>query len=692
MLVQQDKGYNSHQSRPQGQHWVRAATVTLPLDRPTLLGFWLSLTILVVLGIAAYRNATGAIRTLNQVEQTHESLRQLHDLLLDITRAESATRGYVMVGDQSYLPAFHQALDQIGETMASLRQSNSGNASIEGQLDHLKAPIAERTSLLQQQIAARQQNPKNTAASSLIGRGSELMDQILAEVGVIEDQERSILQQRDAVADRDAQVSRLTLLIGSLVSFGILFAVFLHLSREVRRRRSSEAKLVRSNRLYSVLSSVSQAVARLRGRDALFQEVCRIAVDQGLLSMAWIGVVDSSQGLVVPAAHRGAETGYLNLLRISVGPNEFVTPTGLALRASEHFVCNDIAADPRPLAWRDEAVRREFRSTAAFPLVVAGKLVGVFGLYSSETGTFDQSVVDLLDGVASDVAFALETMDREEQRQQATEQVRRLNEELEGRISERTAQLAALNEELAQRNRELVRASREKSEFLARMSHELRTPLNAIIGFSDLLGEETAGPLAEKQKRFVSHIQHGSRHLLELIDDVLDLSRIEAGRMELTPEDLSVARAVTEVLATIGPLAASRHVDVSSRVAAELRVRADRVRLKQILFNLLSNAVKFTPEGGSIWLESGQADGFAQITVVNTGIGIAEEEQSAVFQEFYQSEATVDGATKGSGLGLSITKRLVEEHGGKIWLESKQGTGSRFTFSLPCASIEPARV
>jgi signal transduction histidine kinase len=224
-----------------------------------------------------------------------------------------------------------------------------------------------------------------------------------------------------------------------------------------------------------------------------------------------------------------------------------------------------------------------------------------------------------------------------------------------------------------------------KSDFLARMSHELRTPLNAIIGFSDLLAEESAGPLSQKQKRFVDHVSAGARHLLQLINDVLDVSKIEAGKTELSLDDFWVADAIAEVLSVVAPLAETKAIETNSRVPTDLIIHADRVRFKQILYNLLNNAVKFTPEGGKVDVEAYSEKEFVRVCVADTGKGIPAEEQRLIFEEFHQVGDTAQNANQGTGLGLTITKRLVELHGGKIWVASQPGSGSRFIFAIPHA-------
>jgi PAS domain S-box-containing protein len=251
-----------------------------------------------------------------------------------------------------------------------------------------------------------------------------------------------------------------------------------------------------------------------------------------------------------------------------------------------------------------------------------------------------------------------------------------------------TRALSATNRELESRNQEVERANRLKSEFLASMSHELRTPLHTIIGFSELLSEQFEGPLNDKQKRFVEHIHRDSLHLLELINDVLDLSKIEAGRLELHREAFDIGMAIEEVLHSIRRQAELKMLAVDTNIAVESAVYADRVRFKQVLLNLLSNAVKFTPEGGRVRVDASLRDRSFEVSVTDTGVGIPLDEHKTVFDKFYQVGNTTKGVREGTGLGLAITQHLVEEHGGRIWVESEVGRGSRFTFTIPLEAAE----
>lgn len=262
------------------------------------------------------------------------------------------------------------------------------------------------------------------------------------------------------------------------------------------------------------------------------------------------------------------------------------------------------------------------------------------------------------------------------ERQKSEEKIRSVREQY-------TQELAAKNQELALRNQEVETANRLKSEFLASMSHELRTPLHTIIGFSELLLEELDGPLNSKQRRFLGHIKQDSQHLLEIINDILDLSKIEAGRLELQREEFDVKDAVQEVVSSIRMVASEKQLLLRCEAPENVLLYADRLRFKEILFNLFSNAVKFTPEHGRVEVHCRVHEDTLIATVSDTGIGIAREDHGLIFDKFRQVAATTKGVKEGTGLGLAITKKLVEMHAGEIEVESEIGKGATFTVRLP---------
>ncbi len=253
--------------------------------------------------------------------------------------------------------------------------------------------------------------------------------------------------------------------------------------------------------------------------------------------------------------------------------------------------------------------------------------------------------------------------------------------------------LNRMSTELGRLYREIEAASRHKSEFLANMSHELRTPLNAIIGFSEVLDERMFGELNDKQAQYIRDIHESGRHLLSLINDILDLSKIEAGRMELELKRFHVRAALDNTMTLINERATRRSIKLSAELSDSLgEIVADERKFKQILLNLLSNAVKFTEEGGEIILGAARNADSLEVSVEDTGIGISPEDQQIIFEEFRQVGADRGRVSEGTGLGLTLTKKFVEMHGGTLSVRSEIGKGSIFTFSLPLEPrLEPAK-
>src|SRR5215211_4445022 len=257
---------------------------------------------------------------------------------------------------------------------------------------------------------------------------------------------------------------------------------------------------------------------------------------------------------------------------------------------------------------------------------------------------------------------------------------------LEQKVEERTFELQAALEQLAEKTRELEIASKHKSEFLANMSHELRTPLNAIIGFSQVLKQDLFGPVNAKQEEYLDDILSSADHLLSLINDILDLSKVEAGQVELEVAPFSLREALERGVVMVRERAIKNGIDLDLDVDPGVGVvEADERRIRQVVFNLLSNAVKFTPTGGRIDVSVAQQNGYVTVAVTDDGPGIAPEDQERIFEEFQQAEHEAP-RPEGTGLGLALSRRLVELHGGHIWVESQPGAGSTFAFTIPLKS------
>jgi GAF domain-containing protein/anti-sigma regulatory factor (Ser/Thr protein kinase) len=293
-----------------------------------------------------------------------------------------------------------------------------------------------------------------------------------------------------------------------------------------------------------------------------------------------------------------------------------------------------------------------FRASLAVPLLREDRIIGGLVVRRKAMGDFRPEVIELLKTFATQSVLAIQN--------------------------------ARLFREIEEKSKQIEAANRHKSEFLANMSHELRTPLNAIIGFSEVLGERLFGELNEKQAEYSDDILTSGRHLLSLINEILDLSKVEAGRMELELATFDLPLAIDNARTFVRERA-TRHgitldVDIDDRLGEFV---GDERKIKQILLNLLSNAVKFTPEGGRVGINARQSNGSVEISVTDTGIGIASEDQARIFEEFRQVGADYAHKGEGTGLGLTLAKKFVELHGGKIWVESEVGKGSTFTFTLP---------
>jgi signal transduction histidine kinase len=313
-----------------------------------------------------------------------------------------------------------------------------------------------------------------------------------------------------------------------------------------------------------------------------------------------------------------------------------------------------------------KASRNLFVGVAAGSILLA-LLLG-FVLSQSVIGPIQQTEARLAEIAAGDFSRQLEVPNRDE-------------------FGALAVNLNRMNDELRRLYEELETVSRHKSEFLANMSHELRTPLNAIIGFSELLQQQLYGDLNEQQLGYVEDVLESGRHLLSLINDILDLSKVEAGRMELDLSDVSLREALESGLTMHAEGAARAGVVLALTFdAGDTTVRADERKLRQVLFNLLSNAVKFTPAGGRVDVSAHTSDGIVAVAVTDTGPGIAPEDQELIFEEFRQARGDFGKHHEGTGLGLPLARKFVELHGGRLWVESVRGAGSSFRFTLP---VEP---
>jgi signal transduction histidine kinase len=422
----------------------------------------------------------------------------------------------------------------------------------------------------------------------------------------------------------------------------------------VRLFKELEARtgeLSRSVEQLTALSEISRAVSSTLDVETVLDTIVSHASQLAGGAGCAIYEYDESAGQFELRATHGYDAGFVEALRAA----PLRRGEGLMGRAAEIGEPIQVPDITHPGAYRssirDTVVRFGYRALLSVPLLREEQIIGSLSLTRKEPGEYSPEVIEVLKTFATQSALAIQN--------------------------------ARLFREIADKSRQLEVTSRHKSEFLANMSHELRTPLNAIIGFSEVLNERMFGELNDKQEEYLKDIHASGQHLLSLINDILDLSKIEAGRMELELADFDLPLAMDNALTLVRERASRRGVTLQMTVGEPVgTIRGDERKMKQVLLNLLSNAIKFTPEGGRIGVAAVRDDGAVEVSVSDTGVGIAPEDLETVFEEFRQVGASA-AKQEGTGLGLALTRKFVELHGGKIWVKSQVGAGSTFTFTLP---------
>ena len=686
------------------------------------LGMGLALAFFLISGLVGYGNIEALRSNSERIWHTHEVLIALDDLMSTMQDAETGQRGYLLTGNDRYLEPYQRAVADAAtrtEAVGSLTRDNPVQQANYAQLKrHVEAKLEELADTVALQRTA---GPRAALAVVTTDRGKAEMDAIRQQLSVMRTEENKLRDQRleqMAVAHRTATISAV---LSAVLGAALTFAVFALI------RRSSQAR-ARQQWLQAGQVGLNDAMMGDQTVEELSDSILRF--------------LSQYLGVQAGALFKGENGHFYRAAALGI-PADADTPLRFDIKEG---LLGKVAAEGEPTIVRDvpdgymtigSALGRDKpRHLALVPTHADDRVNAVIEL--GFLHAIDDRVLDLLNQVSSSIGVALrsaryrsqlqsaleETQRQSEELQVQSEELRVSNEELEEqgralkesqvRLEQQQVELEQTNSQLEEqartlenqrdelertsaavqlKARELAQASQYKSDFLANMSHELRTPLNSLLILSKLLADNPAGNLSAEQVKFAQTIESSGNDLLTLINDILDLSKIEAGHIEVRPESLPLQRLVGDLRALFQPVAGERQLDfdiVAAKDAPTL-LETDRQRLEQVLKNLLSNAFKFTQAGGVTLTIAAVGDDEVAFAVKDTGIGIAPEQQESIFEAFRQADGTISRKYGGTGLGLSISRELSRLLGGRIALESTPGEGSTFTVTIPRA-YDPTRV
>jgi len=685
------------------------------------LGMGLALAFFLISGTIAYRNIETLRTSSQQIWHTHEVLMALDDLLSTTQDAETGQRGYLLTGNDRYLEPYQQAVTNVGsrsEAVSALTKDNpvqqANHVLLKRHLDAKLAELAETVEL------RRSKGPDAALSVVTTDRGKAEMDAIRQQIGVMRVEENRLRDVRLAemdVAHRTATVSSvLSAVLGAVLTFAV-FALI---------RRSSQAR-ARQQWLQAGQVGLSEAMMG----DKTVEE----------LSDSILHFLSQYVGFQAGALFKGENGHFYRAAALGI-PADADTPLRFNMKEG---LLGKVAAEGTPTIVRDvpdgyltigSALGHDKPKHLVLVPTHADDIVNAV-IELGFLHAVDERVMELLDQASTSIGVSLrsaryrsqlqnaleETQRQSEELQVQSEELRVSNEELEEqgralkesqtRLEQQQVELEQTNSQLeeqastleAQRDelertgaavqlkaRELAQASQYKSDFLANMSHELRTPLNSLLILSKLLADNPAGNLSGEQVKFAQTIESSGNDLLTLINDILDLSKIEAGHIEVRPESLPLQRLTGDLRSLFQPVADERKLGFEIKIADDVptQLETDRQRLEQVLKNLLSNAFKFTQAGGVTLAVTAAGDEIA-FAVTDTGIGIAREQKDSIFEAFRQADGTISRKYGGTGLGLSISRELSRLLGGRITLDSTPGEGSTFTITIP-HTYDPTRV
>lgn len=615
-----------------------------------LLGFSGALLLILFSSGVTYRITTLSSESAKLVAHTQEVRAMLGTLYSTIADAESAQRAYLLTGEKDQQIRYAVLVENLPAHLGTLSKLVGDNPA---QLQHLAALrplIAQRLAELARVKSAYEHNGLVAAQQELIvGRGLETMHEIDILIKTMESIEIELLKTREATAEETRKLTLVSMLATLLLAVILLTGLFAAIRREMQARDKAEA-YDSTHRLALLLYSTTFS------RESTVRGLLDLLAERHAYPVSAFYVYEEWRGALVREAAHGLPPGAPDSYRLNEGLVGEAARSGRAV----------YVADPGDGQLTIATGLGNIAPTAllAVPVVFREQCLGVLVLASlaplpEQDRVFVAHIVGQL-GVALN-------------------NIKQFND-----LKYLSEQLRESSSEISRKNLLLEEADRAKSEFLANMSHELRTPLNAIIGFSEAMKDGLMGELAEKQREYIGDIYASGEHLLSLINDILDLAKVEAGKMTLELEPVSIADILHTSLSMVREKALDHRLKLSLDIDDDMpKIAADMRKLKQITFNLLSNAVKFTPDGGSVTCSAHRLDDMLEIAVSDTGIGIAPEDQARLFQPFTQIDSALSRQYQGTGLGLVMIKRLAELHGGSVGLESAAGHGSRFWVRIP---------
>jgi len=705
------------------------------LRRQILRGQALSWLLVLLVGSVVFLSINRNATSTNQQKQARAQLTQIEVIKSDAVDLETGMRGYLLTANTPFLDPFNRARSSISQDVNTERAllatdgQNAEAARAQGEmLNTIQAQVnLWLTSVADPEIANIRGNSNTAVNLPLQMRGKNIIDGIRTTIDTYRADETTILDARTNAANRTLAILKWVTAAGLLgaVAASFLSSLWLagaitkptvRLARGAERLANgaldervaetgarelkllarsfndmaeklavSQADLAGQN---AILSEQTRTLARSSDIEHTFSDVLRsftASYDRDTILKDLLALLAQRHGFLVGAIYQydewggefavAAVHGTARNLQARLGLHEGVV--GQAVLDRRIVVLDDSAQSavgsqhsvlsPQSSVL-DVNTGLDFvpaRATVIVPVYYQDRIMGVMAL--AHTAAPDETTLNFLTQLGQQLGIALQNLDQYTNLQTLS------------------SQLQSRQAEIEMKNQDLERADQMKSEFLANMSHELRTPLNAIIGFSELLQEQFYGPLNTEQDEYLTNIRTAGEHLLGLINDILDLSKIEAGRMELDLEEVDLPQVLASSITIVKEKAHNNGVQLSVDAGDTGAITADARKLKQIIFNLLSNAVKFTPSGGAVNLTAHTDGAMVVIAVTDTGAGIGPEDQQKLFREFTQVDGSLSRRHEGTGLGLALTKRLVELHCGTISVHSALGAGSTFTVRLPLA-------